>query len=237
MLQLSENSAMTSVNPLVKFLFIAALTLGIFLSDDILRLSAASLYLFALFYFGKIRLKEVKWFLLVFFASVPFTYAVFIASFWVEENRLSYGLEKGTIEATIFTLRLLILLLANLIFVKTTDIRRFSEQLHAIRVPRSITVLISTVFRFLPLIIDESARILEVQRVRGLKPTHLLKPRYFLPLVVPLITLNMQRAYEMALSMQLRGGLFPKKSQPVRFSKYDALAIANALGFALILMA
>ena len=113
---------------------------------------------------------------------------------------------------------------------------RLASILSALRIPPLIIVLITTVFRFFPLILQEGQRIIEVQRTRGIKPIHLLRPHHFLPIVIPLLLNNMQRAHEMALSMKLRGIDFFTSADAINLTLPDffVLGIHGCLLFAVV---
>ena len=72
---------------------------------------------------------------------------------------------------------------------------------------------------------------MEVQRSRGLRPVHLLWPRRFLPIVIPLLLINMQRAHDMALSMEMRGGMRKTRRVPLslRWTDWTAITLNGVL--------
>lgn len=152
----------------------------------------------------RVKFGALKLLFVPFLVGLPATASVFIASYWVETGSFQLGLTQGGAEALYFLTRIFILVSANIWFVQTTDIRRFAESLRWLCVPEVIVLLITIVFRFFPLVFSEAKRILEVQRSRGLKPLMLLQPRYFLPILIPLLLINMQRASDIAISMELR---------------------------------
>lgn len=236
MLNSTDQKGLSALNPLTKLGIITCLTVCIFLTNQLEWLGLLLLYVLTGFLVSKVRLGILKWMLVPFIISVPTSIFIFIASYWVETGSLAAGLEKGLYEGSLFLLRILILLLANILFVRTTDVRQLTSVLTALKFPETAVLLITSVFRFIPLMLEEGQRILDVQRTRGIKPLHLLLPNRFLPLVVPLLVINMQRSYEMSLSMQLRGGLQKEKNAAHTFSFSDIVAILSMIILTLLLV-
>ena len=220
-----------TLSPFTKFLVLTALTVGVFFARSPWMLAGMLLYILGLFLLGSARAGALKWLFVPFLLGLPATVAVFVVSYWVEFGDFQAGLWRGLSEGGLFLARILVLLTANILFVRTTDMRRFAECLDALRVPHTIVVLITTVFRFFPFIIAQAQRIVEVQRSRGLRPTHLLWPRRFLPIVIPLLLINMQRAHDMALSLEMRGGLRRRRqaSLDLRWPDWAAMVVHGVL--------
>jgi energy-coupling factor transporter transmembrane protein EcfT len=98
---------------------------------------------------------------------------------------------------------------------------RFAVSLTQIKIPQVFVTLITTTFRFFPMMIQAGRRIIEVQRSRGISPRHLLRPHHFLPIVIPLLLIHMRRAHDMVFSMKLRGMALQVTSRSVPFSGLD----------------
>ncbi|MCD6335589.1 MAG: energy-coupling factor transporter transmembrane protein EcfT, partial [Candidatus Latescibacteria bacterium] len=188
----SKRSFLQTLSPLTKFLVLVALTVVVFFARSPWVLGGMLLYTVGLFVLGGIRMGKMRWLFVPLLLSAPVTFGVFVVSYWVESGSLQAGLWRGLSDGGLFLMRIFVLLTANILFVRTSDMRRFAECLGALRVPHILVVLIATVFRFLPLIMEEVRRIVEVQRSRGLRPVHLLWPCRFLPIVIPLLLINMQ---------------------------------------------
>jgi energy-coupling factor transporter transmembrane protein EcfT len=220
-------------NPLIKAILLAILTILIFITDQLALLLLLLLYILLFFRIGRIKTGGLKWLVIPFLMSLPLTYLVFIVSYWIDANDFYTGFSRGVFEASQFHLRILILILANILFIKTTDTRQLVHMLQVIHIPEIFILVLATVFRFFPILIDEGRRIIEVQRTRGIRPYHLLRPHHSLPLLIPLFIINMQRAQEMALSVRLRGSFINTQKPEWQLNKQDLYSI---LGFTLMLV-
>ena len=52
--------------------------------------------------------------------------------------------------------------------------------------------------------LEEARRIVDVQRCRGFRPSSLLDPRNFLPILTPLVVAHLKRAHDMAICLEIR---------------------------------
>lgn len=215
-----------TLNPLTKLGLLILLTTLVFFFKSPIVLGILSIYVLLLMVYSRTNLGTMRWLFVPFLMSMPVTFGVFIASYWVSFNNFVLGSQKGLAEGGLFFLRIFLLLVANILFVKTTDIRQFASALTQIQIPQTFVTLITTVFRFFPMMLQEGQRIIEVQRTRGVRPHHLLRPHHFLPIVIPLLLINMQRAHEMALSMKLREITLHSSSGPVIFGRRDFWILA-----------
>jgi energy-coupling factor transport system permease protein len=209
------------VNPLTKLLLLMLLTTLVFIVRSPVFLGFLTGYVLIVMGVSRTRIGMMRWLFIPFLISVPMTTCVFVGSYWSELGSLKLGFIRGLTEGGLFFLRIFLLLLANIIFVRTTDIRQFAVSLTRIKIPQVFVTLITTTFRFFPMMIQEGRRIIEVQRSRGIGPRHLLRPHHFLPIVIPLLLINMQRAHDMVLSMKLRGMALQATSRSVPFSSLD----------------
>ena len=178
---------------------------------------------------SRIRTGAMKWLFIPVIASIPSTFAVFILSYWFEIHHWRTAILRGGMEAFLYSGRLSILVIANILFVRTTDFRRLIEGLRSIWFPPVAVLLLITVFRFFPVFLDEVQRIYEVQRVRGLNKKQFLLPKYWLPLALPFIIVTIQRAYELALSFHLRGGMRLLRRKRLSFQRVDFIILGIAI--------
>jgi energy-coupling factor transport system permease protein len=225
------------VNPLTKLLLLMLLTTVVFIVKSPVFLGFLAGYILIAMGVSRTGIGMMRWLFIPFLISVPVTTLIFVGSYWNELGSLRLGFIRGLTESGLFFLRIFLLLLANIVFVRTTDIRKFARSLSRIKIPQVFVTLIITTFRFFPMMIQEGRRIIEVQRSRGIGPRHLLRPHHFLPIVIPLLLINMQRAHDMVLSMRLRGMALQAFSGPVPFSSLDlwVLTVHAGLGGILFL--
>jgi energy-coupling factor transport system permease protein len=99
-------------------------------------------------------------------------------------------------------LRLWVMASLGNIFSCTTSPSKFALSLERLHLPFPVLFVISTSFRFIPMLEEEFERISEAQEARGLTGNPIRK---FLPLAIPLIRATFLRAHELALSLESRG--------------------------------
>jgi energy-coupling factor transport system permease protein len=106
------------------------------------------------------------------------------------------------------TIRLYVLISAFSLFFLTVHPDDLSQSLIQMKVPFSIAFALSLAIRFVPTLAQEAQNIREAQMVRGLelqKGNILRKVRNFIPIIIPLIILSIQRAMIVAESLESRG--------------------------------
>jgi energy-coupling factor transport system permease protein len=135
----------------------------------------------------------------------PFTWLLFWSSYWSSETPLPVGLAASAQDSAVFTLRLLIIVLGNLLLLATTDPRDLARSLRAWWLPAELCVMLMTVLRFVPLAGGQAQRIFDTQRCRGYRLRRLWLPTAWLPLCIPLLVSTLHRAEALAISLELRG--------------------------------
>jgi energy-coupling factor transport system permease protein len=157
-------------------------------------------------------------------AGYPVAWLVFTASYWDRGRALPHNLYVGFLTSGEFALRLLVIILANLLIMATTDPRQFARSLRGWWVPNEICLMFMTVLRFLPLAAGEVRRMLDAQRCRGFRVRRLWRPDAWLPLSVPVLVSSLHRAEGLAMSLELRGfssGIASlAQAQPWRLREY-----------------
>lgn len=138
-------------------------------------------------------------------AGYPLAWLVFTASHWDRGRAPLLNLYVGLQTSGEFALRLLVIVVANLILIATTDPRQFARSLRGWWMPSELCLMFMTVLRFLPLAVDEVRRILDAQRCRGFRLRRLWRPDAWLPLSVPVLMSTLHRAEGLAMSLELRG--------------------------------
>jgi energy-coupling factor transport system permease protein len=135
----------------------------------------------------------------------PVAWLVFTASYWDRGQTALSNMFVGLHTSSEFALRLLVIILANLLLMATTDPRQFARSLRGWRVPGELCLMFMTVLRFLPLAAGEVRRILDAQRCRGFRMRRLWRPDAWLPVSVPVLVSTLHRAEGLAMSLELRG--------------------------------
>lgn len=145
------------------------------------------------------------------------------------------GLAKGML----YTVRLVLLIIAAAILTLTTPPHDFADGLEhllaplkRLRVPvHEIAFVMTLALRFVPTIAEEAVRIQRAQLSRGApeRGSLLGQVRQLVPMIVPLFIVTFHRADELAVAMEARS----YRGQPgrtsfreLRYSGWDALAMA-----------
>ncbi|MCU0653492.1 MAG: energy-coupling factor transporter transmembrane protein EcfT [Candidatus Pacebacteria bacterium] len=146
---------------------------------------------------------------------------------------------QAVFEALVFSEKFLLLILASIIFTMTTSARDMLLSLVKIKVPYTFAFMLTIAIRFIPLIFKETNNVINAQRARAhefvfslLRPVDTVKS--FVPVIIPVFTLLLKRAYELSLSIDARGfGSQKKITYPdrLKFGADEILASVAMAGF------
>ena len=160
--------------------------------------------------------------------------------------------DKGIINSVVMTIRLVYLILGTSLMTLTTTPNQLTDgletalkPLNKINVPvHSIAMMMSIALRFIPILIEETDKIMKAQMARGAdfeKGNLLQKAKNMVPLLVPLFVSAFRRAEDLAMAMEARcynGGDGRTKMKPLHYESRDRIAYAVVLGFlALVIVA
>ena len=135
---------------------------------------------------------------------------------------------EGITKGLIFTLRLLIMVLASTIFTYTTPYTHILLFLIKVRTPYPIVFMLLISLRFIPSLQRELSMILDAQRARGLEleGAKSIKQlvRVYIPIMIPLLVNGVKRSRELAMAIVARG--FSPKSkwvplEEIKFKRVD----------------
>lgn len=232
------DSPVHGLDPRAKLLSLVMVMFVVFPSNDLLSLLFCALALC-----GAIRASGLSIAMLarscrpVFFLAF-FTFIFNVAAIlWGEPwNAAAFmrGLEAGAVAAS----RLLLLVsFAMLLPLTTTPLsladsmeftlspfRRFGFPVH------ECAMMMGVALRFLPLLMEETDRIVKAQLSRGARLDQgniVQRMRAFLPVIIPLFIIIFKRADELALAMEARGyrgGEGRTRRRPLRWKKSDTNA-------------
>ncbi|OYT62838.1 MAG: hypothetical protein B6U69_00870 [Thermofilum sp. ex4484_15] len=150
--------------------------------------------------------------------------------FGAKGNKLNY--------ASSMTLRFLTLTSFFSIFFLTTTPEELSEALLLIGIPYEYTFMFMMAMRFIPTLARDFQTIIDAQRSRGLeleKGNFVQRARKLLPLLIPLIVLEIRRSVLIAEALEARGfGTSAKRStlKEYRLSKVDLYLLFLTITFA-----
>jgi energy-coupling factor transport system permease protein len=161
----------------------------------------------------------------------------------------SYGKLKltdtGIITAVMMIIRLIYLIIGTSLMTLTTTPNQLTDgletslaPLNKIHVPvHAIAMMMSIALRFIPILIEETDKIMKAQMARGADFEHgnlIQKAKNMVPLLVPLFVSAFRRADDLAMAMEARcynGGEGRTKMKPLRYRKEDRVAYVLVLAF------
>lgn len=114
----------------------------------------------------------------------------------------------GLFRGITYLLRMMIMILSTMIFMKNTSLEKLTQLMQKLKVPTQFSFMIITAIRFIPVLNRKRSLILEAQKARG---AHIpdkgawVSIRTFLPLVIPLFAGSIQIANTLSMAMMSRG--------------------------------
>ena len=143
--------------------------------------------------------------------------------------------DVGIINSVLMTIRLVYLILGTSLMTLTTTPNQLTDgletalkPLNKINVPvHSIAMMMLIALRFIPILIEETDKIMKAQMARGAdfeKGNLLQKAKNMVPLLVPLFVSAFRRAEDLAMAMEARcynGGEGRTKMKPLRYQAND----------------
>jgi len=156
-----------------------------------------------------------------------------LVSFWVLEIT-----REGLQNAILMTIRLTYLILGTSIMTLTTTPNQLTDglekslrPLNKMKVPvHAIAMMMSIALRFIPILIEETDKIMKAQMARGAdfeSGSMLKRVKNMIPLLVPLFVSAFRRADDLAMAMEARcyrGGEGRTKMKPLIYQKRDKIA-------------
>lgn len=177
--------------------------------------------------------KSVWVMFVVFAASLPTLLFIFLLGGVEKAPTWREGVLLGLSWLSVFSLRLFLLVLADIMVVKWTTFSDLLLSLRGLRLPGKAVLFVSTLATMVPNVFSLAMHVITVQRCRGFTPKRLVNPKNFLPLFVPVFLAQVKRSTDLALSLEMRGisGDALARGARVRLTPGDAL-----LGVAAILI-
>lgn len=251
---LPGDSLIYKLDPRGKFLITFYFIGIVFLANNVV--SYGFLLLFVLFavYLSKINLGFFLKGLRPMFWLILFT--VLLQMFFTpSENPLwSFGIltlskEGMVISAYIFVRFVLIIFVSTLLTLTTTpieisdSIESILKPLKAIKFPvTQVALMLSIALRFVPLLIDETTKIMDAQRARGVdfgEGGLIKRIKSFVPILIPLFVSSFSIAYDLAIAMESRGykdGEGRSKYRILKWEKRDTVAAGVMFLITIILL-
>lgn len=158
--------------------------------------------------------------------------------------------DTGIMNAFMMTIRLVYLILGTSLMTLTTTPNQLTNGLETALAPlnkfnvpvHSIAMMMSIALRFIPILIEETDKIMKAQMARGAdfeNGNMIKKAKAMVPLLVPLFVSAFRRAEDLAMAMEARcynGGEGRTKMKPLKYEKRDRVGYAVVLGFLVLVI-
>ena len=233
------DSVIHRLDPRVKLLGTLIYVISLFIANSPIGYGVAVVFLIACMVMSKVpakyMLKGLKSIVFVLVFS-----AVFIVLFTSGEHIIfRYGIIKisreGIFNAIEMIVRLILLLVGSSVMTLTTTPTDMADGLEkafgflkVIKVPvHEMAMMISIAFRFIPILLEETDKIMKAQIARGADFESgglIKKAKSLIPLLVPLLISAIKRALDLATAMEARcynGGEGRTKMKPLKYKKSD----------------
>lgn len=244
-------SKIHSLDPRVKLFGTIAFMAALFIADNVLGYVIAAIFLMTAIKMSNVPiryiLKGIKTIIILILFSVTFSVLFTDGLVILDLGFINITLE-GIIKGIKLTARLIMLIMGTSLLTYTTtptDIADGMEKafapLNKLRFPvHEIAMMISIAFRFIPILIEETDKIMKAQMARGadFESGRLFqRAKAMVPLIVPLVISSIKRALDLATAMEARcyrGGAGRTKMKPLKYKRRDAIAYLSLITLVLV---
>ena len=241
------NSIIHKIDPRVKIISLILLLVAIFVPDSWYVYLVLFIFEFIVLLLSKIKIK------MILKAFKPMLFMVIILTliniFTIRTGDVlleisTFKIYSDAIFNTLFIIaRLFLMIILTTILTATTKpldltlgIEYLFKPLTKLGFPsHEIAMMISIALRFIPIIIEETMRIMQSQKSRGVdfdEGKFSEKIKAILSLIIPLFSVAFERAYELADAMEARGYVPDKprtRYRILKFHYYDFIYLVFAL--------
>lgn len=158
--------------------------------------------------------------------------------------------QEGLRNATLMTIRMIYLIVGTSIMTLTTTPNQLTDGLEKSLQPilpgiipvHEIAMMMSIALRFIPILIEETDKIMKAQMARGAdfeSGNFIKKAKNMIPLLVPLFVSAFRRANDLALAMEARcyrGGEGRTKMKPLTYASADRRAYVIIVIYLLVVI-
>ena len=159
--------------------------------------------------------------------------------------------DSGIKNAVVMVIRLIYLIVGTSLMTLTTTPNQLTDGLEKslaplakINVPvHAIAMMMSIALRFIPILIEETDKIMKAQMARGADFENgnlIQKAKAMIPLLVPLFVSAFRRADDLAMAMEARcynGGEGRTKMKPLKYNAQDRKAYLFVVAFLILVIA
>lgn len=235
------DSVIHKLDPRVKLLAAVIYVISLFTFRSILGFAVITAALLGMIVLSKVpfhfMVKGLKAIVIILIITAVFNLFLTPGEVLVEIWKLKIT-KAGLKSAVFMAVRLIYLILGTSTLTLTTTPNQLTDgmekalaPLNKIRVPvHEIAMMMSIALRFIPILIEETDKIMKAQIARGadFESGNLIKKaKAMVPLLVPLFISAFRRANDLAMAMEARcynGGSGRTKMKPLRYKKADYAA-------------
>ena len=240
------DSVIHKLDPRVKLFGTLIYIISLFVFKGLPAFILAAIFLVVLIKLSKVpfsyMVKGLKTIVLIMLFAAVFnlflTPGTKLVSFWI--FTITY---EGLKNAVVMMVRLIFLIIGTSLMTLTTTPNELTDGLEKalsplkyIKVPvHEIAMMMSIALRFIPILIEETDKIMKAQMARGADFEHgnlIKKAKNMVPLLVPLFVSAFRRANDLAMAMEARcyrGGEGRTKMKPLHYQKRDRMAYLTLL--------
>lgn len=234
-------SRLHRLDPRVKLVGTLIFIISLFISQKVACYAAATVFLVCMIRLSRVPflhmikgMKAIAFIMLItVFFNLVFTPGEELASFWV------FKITSQGVRNAIFTaVRLTYLILGSSLMTLTTTPNDLTDGLEkglgfmkVFKLPvHEIAMMMSIALRFIPILLEETDKIMKAQQARGADFESgglIRRVRAMVPLLVPLFVSAFRRANDLALAMEARcyhGGVGRTKMKPLKYKPWDVRA-------------
>ncbi len=231
-------SVVHRLDPRVKLFGTMIFLISLFVNDSIWGYIAATIFLGGAIKLStipiKFMLKGLKGIIFLLMFSVVFTVFFTDGDILLKVGFIKIT-DEGLIRGAKIAVRLIYLIIgSSLMTLATTPtdiadaIEKAFRPLNYIKIPvHDIAMMMSIAFRFIPILMEETDKIMKAQMARGAdfeSGGFIKKAKGMVPLIVPLVVSAVKRALDLATAMEARcyqGGEGRTKMKPLKYKKAD----------------
>ena len=248
------DSVIHKLDPRVKLIGTFAFLISLFVGKGIAAYVVATLFLAAVIKLSKVPFKMImkglKAIIIILLITVSFNLFLTDGEILFQLGFLKVT-KEGVSVAFFMALRLIYLVVGASLMTLTTTPNDLTDGLESvlgplkkIKVPvHEISMMMSIALRFIPILMEETDRIMKAQKARGadFESGNLIqKAKAMVPLLVPLFISAFRRANDLAMAMEARcyrGGDGRTKMKPLHYEKRDYAAYAILVAYLAVMIA
>ena len=247
-----SNSVIHRLDPRVKIMCTLLYLVSLFLFQSVLGYALAFAFLYTVIKVSKVPVgfivKGLKPIIMLLMITVIFNLFLTDAGNVLVRIWIFQITDQGLRTAVFMGIRLMLLIAGSNIMTLTTTpnsltdgIERLLHPFNKIKVPvHEIAMMMSIALRFIPILIEETDKIMKAQIARGadLENGNIIqKAKNMIPILVPLFVSAFRRANDLAMAMEARcyrGGEGRTKMKPLIYKSSDYMAYGLMVSYVIV---